>query len=54
MPELARFRCLNCGKRFEAEVLTQEEQEEYRRRGLRSGNIQCPECRRNSVRRGWD
>lgn len=32
MPEKKRFQCLNCGHRFEADVLTQEEKEERRRR----------------------
>ena len=32
MPEVKRFQCLNCGHRFETDVLTTEEKQDARRK----------------------
>lgn len=45
-----RFRCLNWGKRFEAEVLEKGEAERER---VSTGPVRCPECRRSDLREGW-
>jgi transposase-like protein len=54
MPKTERFRCLNCGHRFEAEALTQEEKQEAKREDKPIFSINCPICYRTDVRRGWD
>ena len=54
MPELARFRCLNCGERFSTEVLNERELEDLHREGRRGGAIRCPSCNRTDVRDGWE
>ena len=48
-----RFRCRNCGKKFEAEILDEDEQRETRRRNQPTSPIQCPECCRTDIREGW-
>jgi len=54
MPESAKFRCNNCGRRFEVDVLTEGEKEEARNQRLPTTSVQCPECKRTDVRRGWE
>jgi rubredoxin len=54
MTERARFRCNNCGHRFDAEVLTLDEKREYERERRPSSPIRCPVCQRTDIRRGWD
>ena len=54
MPELVRFRCLNCGHRFEEEVLTEEERREADRENQHTTPVHCPECNRTDIRRGWE
>jgi len=54
MPERTRFRCNNCGHRFEEEALTKEERREAERERLPVYSIQCPQCRRADIRNGWD
>jgi DNA-directed RNA polymerase subunit RPC12/RpoP len=54
MSELRRYRCLNCGKRFDIEVLTPEEVKRAREERRPTSAIHCPDCRRTSVREGWD
>ena len=54
MPEIIRYRCLNCGHRFEEETLTREEDRELRRDGKRTYPIHCPRCNRTDCRRGWE
>ncbi|MBI1210014.1 MAG: zinc ribbon domain-containing protein [Alphaproteobacteria bacterium] len=49
-----RFRCLSCGKRFEAEVLSEDEVRAARLRGEPLGPIHCPECNRTNCRGGWE
>ena len=41
-----RFRCLNCGHRFEAEVFEKGEADGRR---LPSGPVHCPSCNRTDV-----
>lgn len=48
-----RYRCLNCGERFEATVLTAEEVREAQRRGERLGAVHCPRCNRTDIEKGW-
>lgn len=54
MTVLTRYRCMNCGKRFEIEVLTKEERREAERRQEPVYQIGCPDCRRTNVREGWE
>ena len=41
-----RYRCLNCGHRFEAEVFEKGEAEAKR---LPVGDLHCPKCNRTDV-----
>lgn len=54
MTDAVRFRCNNCGHRFEAEVLTEEEKREARRDDQPVSAVRCPVCRRTDIRRGWE
>jgi len=54
MSDEIRFRCNNCGNRFQAEVLSEEEKRKARREERPTSPIRCPECHRADVRRGWD
>lgn len=54
MPKVVRYRCQNCGKRFEIEVLTKEETEEAKRQNRPLSPIHCPDCHRTDVRDGWE
>jgi DNA-directed RNA polymerase subunit RPC12/RpoP len=54
MSEVRRYRCNNCGHRFEVEVLTREERLEAERQMRPLSGISCPECRRTDVRPGWE
>ncbi|HBC09259.1 MAG TPA: zinc ribbon domain-containing protein [Rhodospirillaceae bacterium] len=54
MPEMVRYRCLNCGHRFEEETLSPEESRERRKEGKRTWAIHCPECNRTDIRPGWE
>jgi transposase-like protein len=54
MPEHVRFRCNNCGHRFEAKVLTERERKEARDERLPTNAVHCPACKRNDIRRGWE
>jgi len=49
-----RYRCNNCGCRFENEWYPPEEVTDAKRRGVRFGQLHCPECNRTDVREGWD
>lgn len=53
MPVKRRYRCQNCGHRFEVDVLTEQEKEQAKRREQRLYPIACPECKRQAVREGW-
>ncbi|SCX03895.1 hypothetical protein DSM25558_0579 [Agrobacterium sp. DSM 25558] len=53
MTELRRFQCLNCGHRFEIEVLTSDERQEAMRKNERVSPVACPQCRRTDIRSGW-
>lgn len=41
-----RFRCLNCGQHFEADVLEKGEAEAKQ---IPSGPVHCPRCNRTDV-----
>lgn len=53
MTEGKRFRCLNCGHRFEMNVLSEEERKEAKRKDEPFYPVACPSCRRTDVRGGW-
>lgn len=53
MPETKSFQCLNCGHRFETEVLTAEEKVRARREDRSVSAVACPQCRRTDIRQGW-
>jgi rubredoxin len=53
MTELKRFQCLNCGHRFEVQVLTPNERQEAKREDRPVSAVACPECRRTDIRGGW-
>lgn len=54
MPERKRYRCLNCGNRFEEEVLSPEERRIAEREHRPLSSISCPDCHRQDLRAGWD
>jgi DNA-directed RNA polymerase subunit RPC12/RpoP len=55
MARKQKYRCLNCGERFELDVYSPEEQrEERRRREIYFDPIRCPACKRIDFREGWD
>ena len=54
MPTMKRFRCNNCGHRFENEWYSPNEREQARKEGIRFGSLHCPECNRTDIRDGWD
>lgn len=54
MTERINFRCNNCGRRFKAEVLDENERREARREYRPNNALHCPECHRTDIRRGWD
>lgn len=54
MTERRRFRCNNCGERFEAEVLTREESRRAHDERRRTGSLHCPRCNRTDVRDGYE
>ncbi|TBE55676.1 zinc ribbon domain-containing protein [Rhizobium leguminosarum] len=53
MTEVKRFQCLNCGHRFEVDVLTPDEKKEAKRNDEAVYPIACPQCRKTDVRGGW-
>jgi hypothetical protein len=54
MPDTIRFRCNNCGHRFETEILTDEEMRRAAREQRPTYAVSCPDCRRTEIRRGWE
>jgi len=54
MPDKVRFRCNNCGERFEAEVLDEYEKRRARDEGKPTSSVRCPKCINGEIRRGWD
>lgn len=54
MSDMKRYRCQNCGHKFEVEVLTPDERRQAEREGQPLSGIHCPECHRTDVRPGWD
>lgn len=54
MTDTVRFRCLNCGHRFAAEVLDEDEKREARLFRRPMSAVHCPECNRTDIRRGWE
>jgi len=51
MPTKIRYHCLNCGREFEASVLSEEEKREALRRDESLSPISCPYCRRRDYRK---
>ena len=54
MTDIVRFRCNNCGHRFEVEVLDEYERREARRRDQPTSPVHCPKCNRTDIRRSWE
>jgi DNA-directed RNA polymerase subunit RPC12/RpoP len=54
MSETKRYRCNNCGHRFEVQVLSADERRQAEREHRSLSGIHCPECRRSDVRPGWE
>jgi DNA-directed RNA polymerase subunit RPC12/RpoP len=54
MSDTVRFRCNNCGRRFEAEVLTEDEKRKAAQERRPTSAVQCPDCNRTDIRRGWE
>lgn len=54
MAEVVKFRCQNCGNRFEIEALSEKERDEARRKNEPMNQIHCPNCNRVNIRRGWE
>ena len=53
MTQKRRYRCRNCGNRFELEILTEEEKREAQRKLQPVYPIACPNCKRRDVCEGW-
>lgn len=53
MPILAQFRCLNCGQRFETQILERGEKQDYERENRPTSPVHCPKCNRTDVETGW-
>ena len=56
MPKQKKYRCNNCGERFECEVYTEEDlmRAEKNKQKLHGSQIRCPKCNRTDYREGWD
>ncbi len=54
MPIEARYRCRNCGHRFNVNLLTADERREAERQRRPVYAIACPECHREDARPGWE
>ena len=54
MPTMKRFRCNNCGYRFENKWYPLEERPQAEREGVRFSRLHCPECNRTDIRDGWE
>ena len=54
MPMPMRYRCLNCGERFETSILTADEVRDAKRMDQPLGQVHCPRCNRLEIRKGWD
>jgi transposase-like protein len=54
MTQKQRYRCLNCGEKFEIEVLTDSERRDAKKRNIPVYAIACPKCRRTDVSKGWN
>ena len=50
MTEFVRFRCNNCGHRFETEVLSEDERRAARQRNQSTSQVYCPQCKRTDIR----
>lgn len=54
MPIKMKYRCNNCGERFEIDILTEDEKREFERQRLNYTPISCPKCHRRDYREGWE
>lgn len=54
MTILSMKRCNNCGKRFEIELLTEDEVREAEDQCQPTSPARCPECGRTDLRDGWE
>jgi DNA-directed RNA polymerase subunit RPC12/RpoP len=53
MAEKVKYRCKNCGNRFEVEILSDRERREFERQNRPTSPVRCPGCKRTDVMRGW-
>ncbi|MBI5260338.1 MAG: zinc-ribbon domain containing protein [Bradyrhizobium sp.] len=44
------YQCLNCGEKFIASILSEQEQREYREQKLPYKPVRCPKCGRSDLR----
>jgi transposase-like protein len=54
VPIIKRYRCKNCGYRFENDWYPPDERPQAQRQGIRFGKLHCPECNRTDIREGWE
>lgn len=54
MSEVVYYRCNNCGRRFDVEILTKEEVKKADDEMRPTKPVACPECRRTDLRPGWE
>ena len=54
MSERRRYRCTNCGEKFETEVLTPDEVKRAREQRRPTSAVHCPRCNRTDIRGGWE
>lgn len=54
MTDAVLFRSKNCGNRLKAKVLDEHEKREAQLQRRPTYAIQCPQCCRTDIRRGWD
>lgn len=50
MTKLVQFFCRNCGNRFEAMILDDDEMREARSKNRPTSPVRCPQCNRSDVR----
>ena len=53
MPRRKRYRCRNCGEKFEIDVLTADESRDRQRNNVPVSAVSCPKCRHQDLQEGW-
>ncbi len=54
MTETRSYRCINCGHRFNAQILTKEEKFKNEIENKPMSPLPCPKCNRIDLREGWE